>query len=139
MAYILADKLLMQKICDDLMQDITKHDNTRDVFSGALGGLTAFDLPECFATRFLIQQLAWELSKHGYDRFCGCAVGGEEDENDCSWCQLFMNGDSGVVKILELMKGSDKAAGEPRMRPAARWHPRTIFRGKGRAVLKAKV
>jgi hypothetical protein len=92
MAYILADKLLMPEVCSMMMHDIVIHHNTRDVFSGVLGGLTAFDLPEYLATRFLIEELAWEFSKMGYDWFCRCEVDGEVDSDACSWCQFFMNG-----------------------------------------------
>jgi hypothetical protein len=127
MAYVLADKLLMQKICNNMMRSITACHNTRDAFSGALGGLTAFDLPECIATKFLIEQLAWEFCKKGYDYFCGCEVEEKEGDIACSWCQFLMSGGSGVVKMLKMLRGSEEEVVEPRMRPAAYWHESAHF------------
>lgn len=132
MAYVLADKLLMQKICNNMMHGITAYHNTRDAFSGALGGLTAFDLPECTATKFLVEQLAWEFCKKGYDYFCDCEVEEKEGDIACSWCQFLMSGGSGVVKMLKMVRGTEEEVVEPRMRPAAHWHKSGTCRPAGR-------
>lgn len=85
-AYLLADKLCMEDVCNQPMENIFKvleychgyccvpHD-VKHALSGAFAGFKPYDLPDCKLKEWAMSQLVEELAYSGMWHFCDCRKG----------------------------------------------------------------
>jgi hypothetical protein len=97
MAHVLATKLEMEDICNQLMDRVLHQYNVKDACNGDLGGNTIFQVRACKVKDFLIGQLAWTLAEKGFSSLCDCEEGLVEC---CKWCSFLAKAGADVPKLM---------------------------------------
>jgi hypothetical protein len=135
LAYILALKFGMDTICNQIMDRILHQHEVTDVYNGALDGKTISDFPDCKVTKFLIEQLAWDLAKIGARTFCEC----NENTRSCSPCKFVLPKTAASERVYTGMKmykqgrvkGTLDESEEPWRKGHCYWHIHGYEEGKG--------
>lgn len=136
LAYILALKLGMDFICNQIMDYILHQHDVSDVYSGALDGKIISSFPHCKVTEFLSEQLAWVLSQNRFPAFCKCTKNAVGRWTKCSLCNFKDVGSAGSLSVLAKLKiqvastcdGSWDKGAEPRKRGHCYW----LVHGQGK-------